>query len=50
MELERLTLKNSYKFCFEKKQGYKPIMKASVIKKVFLLKKIVLNLKSNHLK
>ena len=32
-------LKNSYKFCFEKKQGYKPIMKASVIKKSFFIKK-----------
>ena len=28
-------LKKTYKFCFEEKQGYKPIMKAKVIKKNF---------------
>ena len=32
-------LKKSYKFCFVREQGYKPIMKANVIKKNFLIKK-----------
>ncbi len=32
-------LKKSYKFCFIEKQGYKPIMKANIIKKNFLIKK-----------
>jgi len=32
-------LKKSYKFCFIEKHGYKPIMKANVIKKNFLIKK-----------
>ena len=32
-------LKKSYRFCFEEEQGYKPIMKANVIKKNFSIKK-----------
>tara|TARA_B100000941_G_C28379070_1_gene486318 strand:+ start:48 stop:815 length:768 start_codon:yes stop_codon:yes gene_type:complete len=32
-------LKRSYRYCFIEEQGYKPIMKANVIKKNFLLKK-----------
>ncbi len=32
-------LKKSYKFCFIEKHGYKPIMKANVIKKNFFIKK-----------
>ncbi len=32
-------LKNSYKFCFVKQQGYMPIMKANTIKNNLLLKK-----------
>ncbi len=32
-------LKRSYKFCFTEKHGYRPIMKAKVIKKNFLIKK-----------
>ena len=32
-------LKNSYTFCFSRKHGYKPIMKANIIKKKFLIKK-----------
>ena len=28
-------LKKSYKFCFIEKHGYKPIMKANIIKKIF---------------
>ena len=32
-------LKNSYKFCFAEKHGYKPIMKAKIIKKNFSIKK-----------
>ncbi len=32
-------LKRSYRFCFEEKQGYKPIMKANIIKNNFSIKK-----------
>jgi len=32
-------LKNKYTFCFSKRHGYKPIMKANIIKKKFLIKK-----------
>ncbi len=32
-------LKKSYKFCFEEMHGYKPIMKANIIKKNFYIKK-----------
>ena len=32
-------LKKKYTFCFEEKQGYKPIMKANVFKKKFIIKK-----------
>ena len=32
-------LKKSYRFCFSKEQGYKPIMKARVIKKNFFIQK-----------
>ncbi len=32
-------LKKAYKFCFVKKDGYKPIMKANIIKNDFLIKK-----------
>ena len=32
-------LKKSYRFCFEEVQGYKPIMKANIINKNFLIKK-----------
>ncbi len=32
-------LKNSYKYCFEEMHGYKPIMKAHIIGKKFLIKK-----------
>jgi len=32
-------LKNSYKFCFIKQYGYKPIMKANIIKSGFCIKK-----------
>ena len=33
-------LKKSYRFCFTEEQGYKPIMKAKVIKKDFSIQKI----------
>ncbi len=33
------SLKKSYKFCFKKKDGYKPIMKANIIKNNFHIKK-----------
>ena len=41
-------LKKSYKFCFIEKDGYKPIMKANLIKKNFSInkKKIKLSIKS----
>ena len=32
-------LKNKYTFCFSQRHGYKPIMKANIIKKKFLIKK-----------
>tara|TARA_Y100001958_G_C21101165_1_gene451085 strand:+ start:109 stop:873 length:765 start_codon:yes stop_codon:yes gene_type:complete len=32
-------LKNKYTFCFAQRHGYKPIMKANIIKKKFLIKK-----------
>ena len=32
-------LKNKYTFCFSQRHGYKPIMKANIIKKNFLIKK-----------
>ena len=32
-------LKKSYRYCFVEEQGYKPIMKANIIKKNFLIKK-----------
>ena len=32
-------LKNKYTFCFLQRHGYKPIMKANIIKKKFLIKK-----------
>ena len=32
-------LKRSYRYCFIEEQGYKPIMKANVIKKKFFIKK-----------
>ena len=38
-------LKKSYTFCFKKKHGYKPIMKANIINKDFLIKKDNIELK-----
>ena len=32
-------LKDKYTFCFSQRHGYKPIMKANIIKKKFLIKK-----------
>tara|TARA_B100000941_G_scaffold283434_1_gene252965 strand:- start:1033 stop:1800 length:768 start_codon:yes stop_codon:yes gene_type:complete len=42
-----VALKKSYSFCFKKEQGYKPIMKANVISKKFLIKKNKLKLSIN---
>ena len=38
-------LKKKYTFCFYKRYGYKPIMKAKIIKKNFLIKKNTIDLK-----
>ncbi len=40
-------LKNSYKFCFVKSQGYKPIMKAHTVNKKFYIKKKNMKLEIN---